>query len=94
MDSMINADKGIPPYLQVKQILMDGVRGGKFKPGNAIPSERELAEKFGLNRLTVRRAVDELVNEGYLVRNAAPEHTSPRGKSQEPSLHSAASPMT
>lgn len=68
MDSMINADKGIPLYLQVKQILMDGVRGGKFKPGNAIPSERELAEKFELNRLTVRRAVDELVNEGYLVR--------------------------
>ena len=86
MDSMINADKGIPLYLQVKQILMDGVRGGKFKPGDAIPSERELAEKFELNRLTVRRAVDELVNEGYLARKrGSGTYVAQREESRTPS---------
>ncbi len=72
--------------MQIKKILTDGVRGEKLKPGNAIPSERELAEKPKLNRLTVRRAVDELVNEGYLVRKrGSGAYVAQRKESRTPS---------
>jgi GntR family transcriptional regulator len=42
---------------------------GSLSVGNAIPPERGLSEEFGVSRMTVRRAVDELVREGYLVRH-------------------------
>ena len=39
--------------------------------GDSIPSERQLSTDFGVSRLTVRAALDELVREGYLVRARA-----------------------
>lgn len=41
---------------------------GALRVGDSIPSERELSRQLGVSRMTLRRAVDELVKEGYLVR--------------------------
>jgi GntR family transcriptional regulator len=44
------------------------VRDGAYAPGQQIPTEAELCSTFGVSRITVRKAVDELVREGWLVR--------------------------
>lgn len=55
-------------YQQLSNILRASIAGRDFAPGGAIPPERTLAERYDVSRVTVRRAVDELVAEGLLVR--------------------------
>jgi GntR family transcriptional regulator len=57
-----------PLYREVKRQLMEALAGGEWKPGDAIPAERRLAERFGISIGTVRRAIDELVAENILIR--------------------------
>ncbi len=55
----IDRDTGITLYAQIAEVLeRDYVRQGA--PGDRLPSEGELAARFGVNRHTLRRAVDEL----------------------------------
>lgn len=61
-------DYRMPIYLQLREIVRSKIEEGEYLPGTAIPSENKLAETFGINRLTVRNAVDTLVNEGILHR--------------------------
>lgn len=61
-------DYRMPIYLQLREIVRSKIEEGEYLPGTAIPSENKLAETFGINRLTVRNAVDALVNEGLLQR--------------------------
>lgn len=53
-------------YIQLREILRSRIDDGEFIPGSAIPSESELVETYGLHRLTVRSAINTLVNEGLL----------------------------
>ena len=55
-----------PMYLQIAEEMRNGVAKGQFRPGLALPSERELMEQFSVSRVTVRRALKELVNESLL----------------------------
>jgi len=57
-----------PLYLQIKSAIEERIRTGALRPGEALPSERRLAEELGVSRLTVRRALDELVAGGMLER--------------------------
>ena len=57
-----------PLYREVKRQLMDALTSGEWKPGDSIPAERRLAERFGISIGTVRRAIDELVAENILLR--------------------------
>ena len=57
-----------PLYKDVKRQLMEALTRGEWKPGEAIPSERRLAERFGISIGTVRKAIDELVAENILIR--------------------------
>jgi GntR family transcriptional regulator len=57
-----------PLYREVKRQLMGALSGGEWKPGDAIPPERRLAERYGISIGTVRRAIDELVAENILIR--------------------------
>ena len=57
-----------PLYKQIKELLLDGLRGGEWRPGEAIPSEIELAARFRVSQGTVRKAIDELAAENLLVR--------------------------
>jgi GntR family transcriptional regulator len=56
----------VPRYWKVKQALAELVDAGT--PGTALPTERELAERFATSRTTVRQAIAELVTEGRLDR--------------------------
>jgi len=58
----------VPRYHQLKEILRERVRGGEWKAGDLIPSERELSETYGISRMTARQAITELVNEGVFYR--------------------------
>lgn len=63
---MLNNDR--PKYQVLKDYLIDTIKTEKRKPGEQIDSENELSEKFGISRQTVRQAIGELVNEGWLYR--------------------------
>ena len=58
----------VPRYHQLKEILRERVRSGEWKPGDLIPSERELSETYRISRMTARQAVTDLVNEGVFYR--------------------------
>ena len=57
-----------PLYLQIRDRLVQGLQGGQWRPGEAIPSEVELAGRFGVSQGTVRKAIDALAAEHMLVR--------------------------
>jgi GntR family transcriptional regulator len=57
-----------PLYRQIKDLLLEGLRAGEWRPGEAIPSEIELAARFRVSQGTVRKAIDELAAENLLVR--------------------------
>lgn len=58
----------IPRYLQVRSILDQRIRSGEFKPGDRIPSERDLAKTLDVSQMTVNKAIALLVREGWLHR--------------------------
>lgn len=58
----------VPLYQQVKEDIKAAIERGKYKPNEKIPSEPELSAEYSVSRITVRRAVEELCNEGYLVK--------------------------
>lgn len=56
----------LPLYVQVRDRLRDRIELGEFLPGTAIPSEKDLADSYGVSRMTIRSAIDELRKEGLL----------------------------
>src|SRR4051794_34626768 len=59
---------GQPLYSQLAQQIKGAIEAGKLSPGNQLGNEIRLAERFGVSRPTMRRAVQELVDDGLLVR--------------------------
>ncbi len=59
--------QGGPLYLQLKRRIADAVGRGVIQPGDALPSERDLALKVEVSRVTVRKAVQHLVRDGILI---------------------------
>lgn len=55
-------------YFQIKQLLLQSIKDGKYKKGELIPSEMELGDLYNVSRTTIRLAINELVQEGYLIR--------------------------
>lgn len=54
-------------WSQVAGDLRSDIESGKLRPGAKLPSEPELAAQYGVARVTVRRAIAELISEGRLV---------------------------
>jgi GntR family transcriptional regulator len=57
----------IPLYYQLAERLREQIATGLLKPGDQLPSERDLSEQASISRMTVRQAVSYLVNQGILV---------------------------
>ena len=57
-----------PIYLQVARLLAQTIRKGGYKPDEALPSERLLAENLNVSRATTRSAIDQLVEQGLIIR--------------------------
>ncbi len=57
-----------PLYRQIKSLILQRLESGEWRPGEAIPSETELAQRFNVSQGTVRKAIDEMAAENLLTR--------------------------
>lgn len=79
--------QGGPLYLQLKRWIEDAIAHGVVKSGDALPSERDLAQKVDVSRVTVRKAVQQLVRDGVLVqRHGSGTFVAPQTHRVEQSL--------
>jgi GntR family transcriptional regulator len=64
----LSKDLPTPLYFQLYSLLKNGILDGTFINGSMLPTEGQLAEKFGVSRITSKRALDELAREGLVER--------------------------
>ena len=67
--SLTKSVTAVPAYKQIETYLEELVASSEYGPGDRIPSERDLAERLGRNRMTVRKAIEGLVARGMLERD-------------------------
>lgn len=65
---LIHENGGQPLWSQLFDILEERIESGYYPPNSLMPGEMELAEEFGVSRITVRQAMDKLRNESYIER--------------------------
>ncbi len=68
MFTKINSESPVPLYYQLKEIIVDSISKGEYGVGDLIPSENQLCKLYNVSRSTSQKALDELVNEGILIR--------------------------
>ena len=59
---------GVPLYIQIAESLLGQIESGELVPGDRLPPERELSRKLGVNRMTLRKALQMIEGQGLLVR--------------------------
>lgn len=64
----LNSASQIPLYHQLKQVIIEDIESGKYEVGEQLPTELELCEEYSVSRITVRRAISDLVDEKILYR--------------------------
>ncbi|MFC0559142.1 GntR family transcriptional regulator [Halalkalibacter alkalisediminis] len=64
----LNHSSSIPLYAQLKDIIKAEISNGHYKHNQQLPTEVELCDIYGVSRITARRAISDLVEEGYLTR--------------------------
>lgn len=57
-----------PLYAQLMKAIKDSIQNGQYKAGDQIPTEKELSEMYDVSRITVRKTIDELCAQGFLVK--------------------------
>ena len=63
---MTTTDKDLPKYERAYQVILERLKAGRYPVGGRMPTEGELAGHFGVSRVTIRRALDMLVQDGYV----------------------------
>ncbi|MCP1309087.1 GntR family transcriptional regulator [Paenibacillus tyrfis] len=64
----LNNESSNPLYVQLKQMIKEEIHRGTYKPGQQLPSESDLCDIYEVSRITARRAILDLVDEGILQR--------------------------
>lgn len=64
----VDLNDNSPLYMQVARKLIQDVRDGRYRVDQALPSERLLSELLDISRVTARKAIDQLVDQGMVVR--------------------------
>lgn len=64
----VSAGAGVPLHRQLFLVLHDEIARGALAPGDALPTEQSLCDQFGVSRITVRRALADLTDQGYIER--------------------------
>lgn len=64
----LNKALPVPLYHQIKCLLIEAIEAGQLKPGQQLPNEGQLAENFRVSKITVRQALQELADRGYIRR--------------------------
>lgn len=68
-----------PLYLRLRKLVRDAVEAGTLSEADALPGERDLADMLGVSRVTVRKAIEGLVDEGVLLqRRGSGTYVAPR----------------
>ncbi len=65
---MIDKSSPVPIYYQLELKIRQMIESEQLQPGDALPSERQFTEKYNISRMTVRQAINNLVNDGLLYR--------------------------
>lgn len=64
----VSTASGVPLHRQLFLVLHDEIDRGVLAPGDALPTEQTLCDQFGVSRITVRRALADLAEQGYIER--------------------------
>src|ERR1700758_3591797 len=64
----VSTDAGVPLHRQLFLVLHDEIDRGVIGPGDPLPTEQALCDQFGVSRITVRRALADLAEQGYIER--------------------------
>jgi len=65
---LLDKPNGVPLYVRIRKSLQDEIASQILLPGQKLPSEDELAVRFGVSRMTVRQGIADLIDEGTLYR--------------------------
>ncbi|MGH3113872.1 MAG: extracellular solute-binding protein [Gaiellaceae bacterium] len=69
MSLAIDPTQPIPIYFQLKTLLLEEILGGRYPPGDRLPTEHELCARYAISRTPVNRALSELAAEGVILRH-------------------------
>lgn len=58
----------LPLYYKIEKNILESIQRETFKPGEQLPSEAEIAQKYQVSRITAKRALDDLVSQGWAYR--------------------------
>ena len=83
-----HAKEAKPLYSQVKKIIKKNITEGIYAVNENIPTEKELQQTFNVSRITVRKALEELLNEGYISRQRGSGTVVLRQSKIEEEIHS------
>lgn len=64
----LNMNSTITLFDQIETDLKEKIKNGTYQPGHKIPTEAELIEAYGVSRITIRRAIEDLTKEGILTK--------------------------
>ncbi|MGA9677341.1 MAG: GntR family transcriptional regulator [Mycobacterium sp.] len=90
LTTVLSTEAGVPLHRQLFLVLHDEIDRGVLTPGDALPTEQTLCDQFGVSRITVRRALADLAEQGYIerrqgvgsfVREHAPSEPASAGRS-------------
>jgi GntR family transcriptional regulator len=66
--SYIKRSSALPIYIQISDEILERIEAGQMAPGQRLPSERDLSEQLGVNRMTLRKALSTLESQGLVQR--------------------------
>jgi len=66
--NILETDSLIPKYKLLSTYLRESIKNGTFKTGDYLPSENEICDQFNITRTTARKALDELLMDGLIVK--------------------------
>lgn len=67
-EAQLRNTRGVPLYVQLRELIREAIRHGRWGPDQPLPTEAELQKHYSVSRSTVRQALADLVHEGLLVR--------------------------
>ena len=65
---MVDRDSPLSLYEQIKRAMQEQIESGELQPGDVLPPDREICERYGVSRITVTRALGELARLGIVER--------------------------
>lgn len=65
---MLNQDSMTPLYVQLMNEVENSIKNGEYKPGDKLLTETEMAKKYGVSLITVRKAIGSLMDQGLVMR--------------------------